>query len=111
MTRQTKSLSVITTNLLRDATPKLTGNAQNNWIPTIGAPFPTVDGSPEAPSARAQNKGIQRVQNFYKFPQVLHITNNVDYLKALNDGSSTQAPAGFIQTAIARGIIAAKRTK
>ncbi len=32
----------------------------------------------------------------------LFLSNNVPYISRLNDGSSGQAPAGFVQAAIAR---------
>ena len=107
LSSQVKKLSTSVTGALRGDTPKLTGNAQNNWVPTIGAPFPRVDGSQAAPSDTAQQQGLARVQSNYKYPAIVYITNNVEYLKDLNDGSSRKAPAGFVQTAVARGIKAA----
>jgi len=38
----------------------------------------------------------------------VHISNDAPYIGRLNAGSSSQAPAGFVQRAIADGIRAAK---
>lgn len=36
----------------------------------------------------------------------IHITNNLPYIGALNDGHSKQAPAGFVRTAVMEGLAA-----
>ena len=35
---------------------------------------------------------------------MVHITNNVPYIEALNEGHSPQEAAGFVQRAIARAL-------
>lgn len=35
--------------------------------------------------------------------QDIHLTNNLPYIKPLNEGSSHQAPAGFVEVAIENG--------
>ncbi len=43
--------------------------------------------------------------------QDIHITNNLDYIVDLNEGSSAQAPAAFVEEAVDAGVKAVNRTK
>lgn len=40
----------------------------------------------------------------YKLSDTIYISNNLPYIRPLNDGHSTQAPAGFVDAAIQRGV-------
>lgn len=80
------------------------GTARGNWRVSIGGPDGQISflldpvGGTTIAAAEAE---IAR----YTLPtQSLYIQNNVPYIVPLNDGSSTQAPAGFVQAAIA-GVI------
>lgn len=101
----------ITANLV-ETTPVDTGWARANWVPTLDNPF---DGNPdpeEGPTARevadgraTQQEAIVGVKRGYRLAKgVVYITNNVPYIRDLNDGSSKQAPAGFVQTAVQRAV-------
>jgi len=97
-------------NLVED-TPRKTGWARSNWIPSIGTPArPDVSitnpepGQVQARSAQRE-AGVLLVATGYKLERgPIFITNNVPYIGRLNDGSSTQAPAGFVQSAILRAV-------
>jgi hypothetical protein len=89
-------------NLTED-TPVDTGHASNNWVPSLDSPFEDVDGSEEAPSRSAQAAGIAAVAA-YELPQVGYVANNVPYIGRLNEGSSSQAPSGFVEAAVLRAI-------
>lgn len=99
----------VTANLIED-TPVDTGWARANWVPSIGDPFTGTAGS--AQEARAgvidrspQEQGIAQVALGYTLSQGnITISNNVPYIRRLNEGSSSQAPAAFVQSAIARAI-------
>lgn len=96
-----------TANLIED-TPRDTGWARSNWIPSIGKQREDTDGSPEAVSQAAQQLGIAQVATSYTLERgPIYITNNVPYIRRLNDGWSKQAPAGFIQAAILRAVASA----
>lgn len=97
-------ISVGATELLFEATPELTGFAETNWIPTIGSPVAKPAGSRSAVSKSEQDSGIGLIQTSYKFPAIVYITNLAEYILDLNEGTSTQAPEGFVQTAIASAI-------
>ena len=101
------------TNVLRQIaihTPHDTGRARSNWLVTLdkrsdhsyystnyGGPFGAQNaiarGTPVAMSYRGE------VNNS------LHITNNLLYIGKLNEGSSSQAPARYVQTAMGRAIL------
>lgn len=75
-------------------TPVDTGRARSNWLPSIGTPRrDTIEdrgGSPEIDF------------NGYKLGETIFISNNLPYIGALNNGSSKQSPAGFVDDAIMR---------
>lgn len=85
------------------ATPVRSGQARSNYYVTVGNPDTTStafgpftrDGYQSIARAR---EAIQRVQP----GQPIYITNNLPYIGRLNDGYSTQAPANFIQIAVAQ---------
>lgn len=84
-------------------TPVDTGWASVNWWPRIGSPA-TENGGPvgETGSRLAgQLQGVAALAGFdYTVGLPIHITNNVPYIGRLNDGSSTQSPAGFVDDAV-----------
>lgn len=109
-----KQIKIITldaiANLVED-TPIKTGWARANWIPSIGNPSSAdvdiKDPEPGQVIARVAQReaGILLVASGYKLERgPIYITNRVPYIQKLNDGSSTQAPAGFVQAAILRAV-------
>lgn len=97
----------VTALLVRD-TPVDTGWARANWVPSIGTPRSRTAGTRAAAEAGQIDRGPQvngqAAVAGYKLGPRIHITNNVPYINRLNSGSSRQAPAGFVQSAIFRGI-------
>lgn len=91
------------------ATPIDTGWARSNWVPRIGRPFAELAGSYPGTGGSLnfgpQNGGLASVAGSYQaaFGPVF-ITNNVPYIVLLNEGSSRQAPKGFIRQALERAI-------
>lgn len=97
-------------------TPRDTGWARANWIPNVGAPAPPPDGTrpPSGSTIGAtpeQAAGLARVARYVLRQGAIYLTNNVPYITRLNDGHSRQAPAGFVQAAIRRGINRITRTR
>lgn len=80
-------------------TPYDTHRAAAGWIPTVDAP----------PSNWKPQEGQSSYQPLITFPadqkakikfnSFIHISNNVKYIKALEDGHSTQRPTGFVDIA------------
>lgn len=93
----------ITAELIK-TTPVDTGWARSNWVPNIDAPFPNTAGVKTDIDPGPQQDGLARVVSSYQFPRSIFITNNVPYITELNEGWSAQAPAGFVQNAIAKAI-------
>jgi hypothetical protein len=92
------------------ATPVDTGRARSNWTVTNGAPARSetdnVSRSPQGTIDRGRE-----VIGQHQPGEVLYITNNVPYIGRLNEGWSAQAPANFVQAAVAqaRALIANTR--
>lgn len=92
---------------LISTTPVDTGWARSNWVISIGEPISSPVGSRDAVDQSAQADGQARMLVYDVMQGAVHITNNVPYIEVLNTGHSPQAPAGFIEAAIARGLATA----
>lgn len=100
-----KQLVIESTAEVVKRTPIDTGWARANWIPSIGQSIAETTGQQEAVTTSRQEAGIAEVLTSYTLNRGnLFITNNVPYINKLNEGTSTQAPAGFVQQSIARAI-------
>ena len=86
--------------------PVATGHSRANWIVSHGAPHLGVVGSPKAVDTESAPASLAAV---LALPSLLHaptfLVNSVDYIGKLNDGSSNQAPAGFVQRAVLVGVV------
>lgn len=101
---------------LRDApplgTPIDTGWASANWVPSVGSPH--VDATPERPDdlAPAQvaaanalaQQGLNSILTWDFNNGSIFSTNNVPYIRRLNEGWSKQSPTGFVQIAVERAV-------
>jgi hypothetical protein len=92
-------------------TPVDTSKAISSWEVTLDAPstnkpgphFPGKAGSTYRASA-AETIALAKSMLAKKKPgQPIFITNNQPYIRRLNDGSSAQQPAGFVERAILLG--------
>lgn len=99
-------VKVILADLLA-RTPADTSTAISNWqigldrpiINTIPAYFPGKDGLTAQASRDAAWRAALSILALKKPGQQLFIGNALPYIRKLNDGSSDQAPAGFIERA------------
>jgi hypothetical protein len=94
---------------LVEATPIDIGWARANWVPSVGAPFltdPITD--PEATDVQVQlgaaSAGLGAVANYTLADGAAFVSNNVPYIRRLDEGWSAQAPAGFVKAAIERAV-------
>lgn len=92
-------------------TPVDTGRARSNWIAQVGGPATGVisayaPGEASTQAAISQASGV--IAGYVGGPTspAIHITNNLPYIQKLNDGYSAQAPAGFVETALATAVTA-----
>lgn len=110
LNRVAKEVAIYLVKDLVDTTPVDTSKALSNWIVNQDFPlgidldphYPGSGGSTRAESSRVSiadaTDGIRR-----KEPgSVLYISNYVEYITKLNQGSSRQAPAGFVEGAVDR---------
>jgi hypothetical protein len=93
------------------STPVDTGWARANWIPSINIPVRKADGSPELISTGEQDKGALELTRWRFSMGPAYITNNVPYITTLNEGSSKQAPSGFVQKSVSAAIQKATRER
>lgn len=83
------------------------GRSRANWAISVGVPGNTADQKPEGGVFHKKPiSGQQQAEGFgamatAKPGGTIWIYNNVRYIKALEDGHSTQAPAGMVKVALA----------
>lgn len=79
------------------------GRARGNWFASLGSASTAtreVTGMGAGESALSEGESVLAGSS----PgQDIHLTNNLPYIKPLNEGSSHQAPAGFVEVAIENG--------
>lgn len=101
-------------------TPVDTGRARANWQTQIGSAASGVisgfaagsKGSTGAAAvAVATNKAVQVMSRYDRSGVDVYISNNLPYIGRLNQGSSKQAPAGFIEAAIQAGQNAIRKSR
>lgn len=94
-------------------TPVDTGRALSNWLISIGGraghtrePFaPGRKGSTAFENRSYTIDRGRRKLSLYRDPERdLVISNNIHYIRKLNQGSSRQAPAGFVEAATLAGV-------
>jgi hypothetical protein len=93
------------------ATPVDTGRAKGNWFATLGSPTSKTDLESLDPSGQktiSQNNSVIKG----RLPlQAIYITNNLPYIKRLNEGWSGQAPAGYVENALREAKVAMKNIR
>lgn len=90
---------------LTKGTPVDTSKALSNWIVTQGGPnVGKIEAHFEGAFGSTRSESVEmtiadaKIALMEKKPGVpIYITNNQDYIVKLNEGSSSQAPAGFVQ--------------
>ena len=103
----------VTANLI-ETTPVDTGWARANWVPSAGRPEsndPGIRDRSRVPGAQAKQAVGQAELLRYKLGRgKAFVTNNVPYIRQLNEGSSQQAPRGFVQRAVRKAVTVDIRT-
>lgn len=101
------------------ATPVDEGRARSNWQVNLDAPAtgtiepysPGREGSTGGENSRAAiEQGKAAIANYKggSPSSAIHITNNLPYIKRLNEGWSAQAPSGFVEKAVLTGVDAVR---
>lgn len=107
-----RRISINVTAELIERTPVDTGWARANWIPAIGSPadddvaeLDRASRTAGVTSARGrQSLGTASLTGYRLQRGNVFISNGVPYIGFLNEGTSDQAPRGFVQDAIVAGI-------
>lgn len=94
---------------LQQRTPRDTGWAATNWVPSIGQPFQGTAGTRlEAEAGKLDrapaDQGLAALRSYELAQGDIHESNSVWYIEDLNDGSSAKAPAAFVQGSIVDAI-------
>lgn len=105
--------AVVTANTIIDMTPVDTGRAASNWVMSFGGPysgmlepyFPGYRGTTAEENREAAKNLLAKNAKGFQDGLVIYITNNVPYIKDLEDGTSRQAPYGMVDF----GFLAAAR--
>lgn len=108
----TSEVSVQVADAVTRATPIDTGWSQANWVISATSPYSVVrnDGALRtAPSEVTAARAYQEAQRVSIETYTLNkgdifITNNVNYIRILNRGSSAQAPAAFVESSVAQAL-------
>lgn len=112
--RSAKAAVAIADAILVDVaqtTPVDTSQAISNWQVALDNPpqgavpshFPGAGGSTEAVSEERSISLGRKVLQEKKEPGAIYISNVLPYISRLNEGYSTQAPAGFVERAVLIG--------
>lgn len=88
-------------------TPVDESTALSNWLVSLDTParreidahYPGQFGSTFGPSSQQTIAEAKAVLANKRPGQAIYISNNVPYIRDLNNGSSRQAPAGFVERA------------
>jgi len=98
-----KKVAIAIDQVVTLATPVDTGRARANWRVGIDAP---VQGTTEDTDKNGQAtlQAAKDKINSTDSGEDIFISNSLPYIGKLNDGSSAQAPAGFVEKAIQKGI-------
>jgi hypothetical protein len=108
-----RKTALVVHQVLTTSTPVLSGRARANWLVerdatpagTVGSPGKNPTDAPDPlPAGEAKINAAQP-------GEAIHIGNNLDYIGALNDGHSAQAPAGFVEQAVQIGVAAVRNAE
>ena len=96
--KQTKRFSLILLRNLVLRSPIDSGRFRNNWLVGLNQ----KDGRQlKSTGNQAVQRGSQKIKS-HKAGGSVWISNNLPYARRLNEGWSQQAPANFVEKAIAR---------
>lgn len=109
--RAVRATALVINQTVIFSTPKDTGHAKANW--QVGIDIPVTKEIEEEDPGQGEATIARNAAIIRSVPQGSDIilSNNVPYINLLNDGSSSQAPEGFVQIAILEAITAVKRTR
>jgi hypothetical protein len=117
--RVVREVALVVDRELVLATPVDTGRARSNWIVNLGSaatgsrdPYtPGEKGSTGEANAQAAIAQGNATIGLRKDGQDIYISNNLPYIGRLNEGSSAQAPAQFVEQAVQRAVQVVRKAR
>ncbi|MEA3537590.1 MAG: HK97 gp10 family phage protein [Pseudomonadota bacterium] len=85
------------------STPVDTGRARGNWQVDVNKVPEGESGVLDRGGGETVSRGASAIASAQPYDMIA-LANNVPYIGDLNDGSSKQAPAGFVDTAVDNAI-------
>ena len=82
-------------------TPVNSGRARGNWQVSTNQPITVAVEREDKDGAATIGAGATVIAGSKPY-EVIHIVNNLAYIRALEDGSSTQAPNGMVAVTVNR---------
>lgn len=112
-----KETVLVIDQILVTETPVDTGRARSNWVVGTGPSSAAINAY--APGEKGSTAGqntqaaLQQARDFLDANDVsvIYISNSLPYIQYLNEGSSSQAPAGFIEAAVEAGVAHVRNMK
>lgn len=103
--RLTREVALAVDSAVVLGTPVDTGRARSNWqVELNSAPSGVVDSHGGNAAQSSMDKAAEKIETYDGDTHTsIHITNNLPYIGRLNDGSSAQAPSGFVEAAVEAG--------
>lgn len=103
--KQSRKLMINIDRRLVRETPRDTGSAKASWIASTGSPSNAVNDieNPGGAENLAISQGVAAISKAKDFDSI-YIVNNQEYIVPLNEGSSLQAPAHFVDAIIAEEV-------
>lgn len=89
--------------------PVDTGWSRSNWLASIGRPREGTIGSKEDVDNTQAILSLTSISSWTFSQGSAYLVNNVPYIRDLNNGSSPQAPAGWIEMGIQAELAIANR--
>lgn len=93
-----KKISIDAFNRIVLKTPVDTGRARSGWHVSVDAPSEVVFQDIRSPQ-QVTNEGAEIILGARNF-ETIYITNNVNYIGALEEGTSRQAPLGMVAVTV-----------
>lgn len=84
---------------LVNKTPVDKGRARSNWFASINTPS-----TEQTDSTTPQTDSNVSIYDQFTLGRKIFITNNLPYIVPLNNGTSQQAPAAFVDDAVAKQV-------
>lgn len=90
------------------ATPVDTGRARGSWTVSIGAPDSSASENKDKSGSATIAEGSAVISRALP-KDTIFITNYLPYIVSLNDGSSRQAPAKFVERSVQAAVESIRR--